>query len=96
MGKTLIFSILIFIILFIGNIIITNYNDYFKYIYLILSLYHFYIFYALLKYERKNIFKIIIFIFFSIIIYYYTYYYICDEKYNLSFIKKFYLFKFIY
>ena len=80
MKKTLIFSILIFIILFIGNIIITNYNDYFKYIYLILSLYHFYIFYALLKYERKNIFKIIIFIFFSIIIYYYTYYYICDPN----------------
>ena len=80
MEKTLLLNITLLIFLFIGNIIINDFNYYFRLIYLFLSLYHIYIFYLLLKYQWKNIIIIIIFAFFSIILYRFTYFLICDTN----------------
>ena len=80
-------NITLLLLLFAGNIIINNYNYYFRLIYLFLSLYHIYISYLLLKYHWKNIFIIIIFAFISIIIYRFTYIYICDTNPYLLFLS---------
>ena len=80
MEKSLKLNIIILIILFLGYNIIDNYNNFFLLIYLILTVYHIYIFCLTLIYHWNQKYKIIIFIFFTIILYSFTYYYICDPN----------------
>ena len=79
MTINLILDILILSILLILYNILSNYN-YFLLIYLLLSFYNVVIFIFTLKYNRKEITTIFIFLFFSIIINYISYYYIYDPN----------------
>ena len=81
MEKTLIINISILIILFIGNIIISDYNNYFILIYLCLCLYNIYtFFYAIKNKTKSHICKTFFFFFISILLYPLTYLIICDPN----------------
>jgi hypothetical protein len=90
MDKYCVYNILILSFLFIGNALI-NTNHYFLLIYLILFLYHSYIFYLILKNEWEQKFNIIKFTIFSIFLYAFTYFIICDPN-PLLFIFSYYIF----
>jgi len=91
MVKSFLFDIILLIILFIGNIIICNYNYYFILIYLFILLYNIYIFYLLLKKQWNKKYKIILFIINSIILYPFTYFIICDPN-PILFLLTYYIF----
>ena len=81
MEKTLIINIIILIILFIGNIIISDYNSYFKIIYLCLCIYNIYTFFYAIENQRKcHKCKIFFFFLISILLYPLTYFVICDPN----------------
>ena len=79
MDKYCIFQILVFLFLFIGNILI-NTHYYFLLIYLFLFLYHNYIFYLFLINKYKQPFKVFKFVILSIFLYAFTYFIICDPN----------------
>lgn len=79
-------NLLVFIALLISYNIYNDYNKYFLMIYQILSLYHLVVFIILLKYNKKNIIKILLYIFSSIFLFRLTYYYICDSNPYFCFI----------
>ena len=90
MDKYCIFNIIIIFFLFIGNIYIDS-NHYFLIIYLLLLIYHNYIFYLFLIHKPKNKFKIIIFILLSILLFGLTYFIICDPN-PLFYLFSYYIF----
>ena len=75
-------NILILFMLFILNIFINNYNNYFKIIYLLINLYHIRILVLLLlNYNiKKKAYEISKFILMSAILNMFTYYFICDSN----------------
>ena len=84
-------NFLLFIFLYIGNVIINNYNHYFILIYLFLLSYNIYILYLIFTKFWKEKIKIIIFIFKSVILYILTYFLICDPN-PLIFLFTYYIF----
>ena len=77
MKNTLLYDLILLVVLFIGNIIIGNSNNYFILIYSILFIYNIYIIYLVIKNYSKNIIKIILI---SLILYPITYFFICDPN----------------
>jgi flavodoxin len=74
-----IFDNLIFIVLFIANIKVEDYNYYFKLIYTGVIIYNIYGLFCSLKDNwKKNQYKFVFFIVFSLILYYFSYNYIYD------------------
>ena len=74
-----IFDNLIFIVLFIANIKVEDYNYYFKLIYTGVIIYNIYGLICSLKANLKqDQYKLVLFILFSSILYYFSYYYIYD------------------
>ena len=83
MEKSFIFDNLIFILLFIANKKLEDYNTYFKLIYIILIIHNIYfLIYIIIEFISKDQYKIVFSVLISQILYYFSYYYICDSNPN--------------
>ena len=81
MEKSFIFDNLIFILLFVANIKIEDYNYYFQLIYFSIILHNIYALFYIIKSNLKSEqYKIIYSVLFSLLLYYFTYYLICDTN----------------
>ena len=67
-------------ILFLGNILISNYNYYFSLIYIFLILYHIYSAILLIRKKRIKKFECNNFIVLSVLLYIISYYFFCDPN----------------
>ena len=83
MEKSFIFDNLIFILLFIANKKLEDYNTYFKLIYIILIIHNIYfLIYIIIEFISKDQYKIVFSVLISLFLYYFSYYYICDSNPN--------------
>ena len=83
MEKSFIFDNLIFILLFIANKKLEDYNTYFKLIYIILIIHNIYfLIYIIIEFISKDQYKIVFSVLISLFLYYFSYYYICDTNPN--------------
>ena len=83
MENAFIFDNLIFILLFIANKILEDYNTYFKLIYIILIVHNIYfLFYIIKPNINQDQYKIVFSVLISLLLYYFSYYYICDSNPN--------------
>ena len=83
MEKSFIFDNLIFILLFIANKKLEDYNTYFKLIYIILIIHNIYfLIYIIIEFLNKDQYKIVFSVLISLFLYYFSYYYICDSNPN--------------
>ena len=81
MEKSFFLNNLIFVLLFILNIIIKDYNFYLQLIYLLVTIYHIYISYLVVMNNWKNNkYKIKVFFYTSILLYIFTYFIIYDTN----------------
>ena len=81
MENAFIFDNMIFILLFIGNIKIEDYNKYFNLIYYILIIHNIFALFCITKDNWKLAqYKIVYSILISFLLYYFSYYYICDSN----------------
>ena len=92
MEKSFIFDNLIFILLFIANKKLEDYNTYFKLIYIILIIHNIYfLIYIIIEFISKDQYKIVFSVLISLFLYYFSYYYICDSNPNF-YLAVYYLF----
>ena len=83
MEKSFIFDNLIFILLFIANKKLEDYNTYFKLIYIILIIHNIYfLIYIIIEFISKDQYKIVFSVLISLFLYYFSFYYICDSNPN--------------
>ena len=83
MENAFIFDNLIFILLFIANKILEDYNTYFKLIYIILIVHNIYFLIYIIKSNiNQDQYKIVFSVLISLFLYYFSYYYICDSNPN--------------
>ena len=83
MEKSFIFDNLIFILLFVADKKLEDYNTYFKLIYIILIIHNIYfLIYIIIEFISKDQYKIVFSVLISLFLYYFSYYYICDSNPN--------------